>query len=75
MNLLQVYVNSNNELLFGNKMQNSLLQFEMICSIWTIYIRARGSEKKNQYYKTVHIIEKEIDHVKRDRPKEINPHQ
>ena len=58
MNLLQVDVNSNNELLFGNKIQNSVLQFEMICSIGTVYIRVRDSEKKSQYYKIVCTIEK-----------------
>ena len=39
-------------------MQDILLQFGIICSIGTIYLRTEGMEDKRKYLKTIYIIEK-----------------
>ena len=57
MNLLQIDENCN-EILFRSKMQDILLQFGMVCSIGTIYIRTEDMEEKRKYFKTNYIIEK-----------------
>jgi len=43
--LLRIGENSNNEQLFGKKMQNILLQFGMICSIGTVYLRSEDIDE------------------------------
>ena len=58
MDLLRVDENGNNEQLFGNKMQNILLQFGMVCSIGTVYVRNEDNENKRKHFKTICIIEK-----------------
>ena len=48
MNLLQVDEDYCNELLFGNKMQNILFQFGMVCSIGTVYLQTEDIEDKRK---------------------------
>ena len=45
LNLLRIDENGNNEQLFGKKMQNILLQFGMICSIGTVYLRSEDIDE------------------------------
>ena len=54
MNLLQIDENCN-EILFGSKIQDILLQFRMVCSIGTVYLQTEDIEEKRKYFKTIYI--------------------